>query len=134
MDLAKLTVKLKESYPNKTTLECAWLARALVSALPETMWTKPVSLHGLATINLHLAGSLLFCPDISEETRKRLEAIVGKAEEIRELPALENETLYHKSVVAFSLPEDLKDSYYDGSLTYGDILAGHLTVFTSPIC
>lgn len=134
MKLAELIKKLNNSYPFKTILERVWLARALIAAIPEEMRNEPISLRGLATINLHLAEYLLANPYISEDTRKRLKTIVERGEAIWKLPPLESETLYHKSVVANSLPIDLKEQYYDGSLSYGYVLAYHPTIFTSAVC
>lgn len=134
MKLAKLTTKLNSSHPFKTILERAWLARALIAAIPEEMRNEPISLRGLATINLRLAEYLLSNPYVSEDTRKRLETIVERGEAIWKLPPLEGETPYHKSVVASSLPSDLKEQYYDKSLYYDYVLTHHPIVFTSAVC
>jgi len=133
MRLAKLTTKLNSSYPFKTILERVWLARALIAAIPEEMRNEPISLRGLAIINLRLAKHLLSNPYASEGTR-RLETIVEREEAIRKLPSPEDETLYHKTIVANSLPHDLKEQYYNGSLSYRYVLAYHPTVFTSAVC
>lgn len=134
MKLAELTTKLNNNYPFKTILERVWLARALIAAIPEEMRNEPISLRGLATINLRLAEYLLSNPYVSEDTKKRLEMIVERGEAIQKLPPLESETPYHKSIVANSLPGDLKEQYCGGSLSYGYVLAHHPTVFTSAVC